>query len=178
LGRTSTRTLLTLLDRVDVCFYYKSLKFLLNNDYRLISMRRGLKCKEERFLKLYKEYHIEKRQQATCDFDRAWHKYLIHVVFKKTLTDGQSYPKSKLCFSTTKCKEFLRRDNFENVEILWKNMSCFQFTKASGTDAHIRLVDATILELAKLALYEQYNDVIKPQFPDHARRRDQIRTLY
>jgi hypothetical protein len=45
-------------------------------------------------------------------------------------------------------------------------MSCFQFTKGSGTDAHIRLVGATILELAKLALYTQYYDIIKPQFPD------------
>lgn len=165
-GRETKRNLLTLYDKIDDCFYYKSLSFMLNHHYKLLNVKRGFKFREEPFLKPYIDYRVEKRNSATSELDRNEEKSFINIIFGKFLSKGINYPSHEFVFTKVRATQLFSRDLFENVEIISDNLSLFQFRKGSGTDYNLRIIGAIVLELGKLALYECYYNKIVPTFPN------------
>lgn len=108
------------------------------------------------------------RKNATSSADKDLYKFFANSIFGKTLQNFRDYRQIHLVSNFKQAKRLLAKPNMARFQTISDNLSMIELTNSTAHYRQVTQVGFTILELAKLRMYEFFYDFIKPKYGDRA----------
>ena len=161
----STKLAPNLLNKEKYICHVRNLQLYLNLGMVLTKIHRCLSFKQKAWVKPYIEFNTCKRQQATNEFQKAFHKLLNNSFFGKTMESVRKRKdvvlinrESQHIFQTSK-------PGFKRFSIFSEKLVGVELVKPKIVLDRPIYAGATILDLSKLLMFEFFYKVLKPTFP-------------
>ena len=145
--------------------HIRNLQFYLEEGAHLDGIHRVLKFKQEAWLKPYIDYNTRKRQEATTDFKKTFHKLLNNAVFGKTMESVRRRVNVVLINKARQHKYQTSKPGFKRFSIFDEDLVGVELVKPVVKLDKPVYVGATVLELSKLTMVNFYYRIFKPRFP-------------
>ena len=139
-----------LLSKKNYVVHYRNLKYYLANGWKLTKVHAILKFKQSAWMKLYIEFNIEKRMQATNEADKNFFKLMINSVYGKTMENMKKRMKIRIATNKEDLLKYASRPTFINHIIYAKNLVAIHKKPQTIKLNKPIYVGCTVLELSNL----------------------------
>ena len=144
--------------------HIRCLKFYLEEGVHIDAIYRVLRFHQEAWLKPYIDYNTKKRQEATTEFKKAFHKLLNNAVFGKTMESVRRRVNIVLINKARQQKFQTSKPGFKRFSIFDEDLVGVELIKPLIQLDKPVYVGTTVLELSKLTMMNFWYRVFQPKF--------------
>ncbi|XP_015781336.1 uncharacterized protein LOC107359368 [Tetranychus urticae] len=154
-------------DRKNYVVHYRVLKYYIAMGLKVTHVHRAISFRQKSWLKPYIEFCTKKRQQASSPFISSLYKLFVNSNYGKLMEDKRKRVKVDLVMKDAMAARRVR-DNFcKSMKILDEEKILFQMTPDTVLLDKPIVVGFTVLELAKLHVYNLYYGVLKAHYQEN-----------
>ena len=144
--------------------HFANLKYYLKLGLKIMKIHSGFSFCQRRCFDSYVKYCTEKRKNSVSKFQGSTYKTLSNSLFGKTMESKRDRLKCRFTMNKSFCEKYVSESDTMSFKILNDKLVCvFEKQRSVLMDKPI-VIGFTILEKAKLLMYELYFDKIKPKF--------------
>ena len=154
----------TLADKNNYTLHYLTLKLYVSLGMKVKKVHRVLKFRQSQWLQPYMELNTQKRKECRKKFEESFFKLMNNSCYGKTLESKRNRLTVQL---VTNRDDVLRRTDtpfFHKFKIFNENLAAISSTKRSFLWNKPTIVGATVLDLAKLHMFDFHYNVKKKHF--------------
>ncbi|XP_025018370.1 uncharacterized protein LOC112539813 [Tetranychus urticae] len=144
--------------------HYRNLKFYHSHGMKVVKLHRAIEFKQSSWLADYVSFCTTKRQAAVTDFEKDFWKLLVNSIYGKMIEDKRKHRIVKIALQDVEAQRLLKNETCDKFIILDDNKMLFSLKKLSVVMDKPIAVGFTILELAKLKMYQLHYDTFKPYY--------------
>ena len=162
---TNTEKLMATLEpRFNYICHYRNLQFYIAHGLLITKVHNIVKFKQAPILKSYIEFNSQKRAEAVNDFDVNFYKFLSNSLFGKMLERADKRSIVKLVSDLKSFDKNVAKLTFKGAKIISPNLMSLDMKKSSILVDRPIFVGFSILEMAKLRMFEFHYDTMKKYF--------------
>lgn len=147
-----------------VC-HYMNLKFYLSMGMELVSVRRVISFKQEKFLEPFMNYCADQRKLATSEFRKANFKLIANSIYGKFIECTRNYIDCKLALTDKTMTKWMNNPRFKKFHMLDENAAFCYLSQTNVLMNKCYPIGFTILELSKFLMFQTFYNKIRPVFP-------------
>ncbi|XP_053206582.1 uncharacterized protein LOC128390835 [Panonychus citri] len=169
LEQRSTKTeklVATFLPRTRYVIHYRTLKYYIAKGMQVTTIHRAISFNQKRWLSPYVNLCTEKRKRASSPFVSSLYKLFVNSNYGKLMEDKRKRVKVDLVTSDAMAARRARKHLCKNMRILAEDKVLFQMLPDTVVLDKPIIVGFTVLELAKLHVYQLYYDRFKSFYGD------------
>ena len=144
----------------------KNLKLYLSLGMRLLRVHRGIRFKEEAWMKSYIEKNTALRIKAKNSFDKDFFKLMNNSVFGKTMKNIRKRVDVKLVNSRGKARKFASLPNYKHCTIFDENLAAIHLQRTNLLFDKPFYVEMCILDSSKTLMYGFHYNYAKKKWKD------------
>ncbi|XP_015794009.1 uncharacterized protein LOC107370543 [Tetranychus urticae] len=133
----------------------------------ITKVHRVIEFYQSAWLAEYVQFCTSKRQAATSDFEKDFYKLLVNSIYGKTIEDVRKHRTVEIALQDIEAQRHLRKDQCQRFMILDENKMIFWMRKLSVMMNKPISIGFTVLELAKLKMFEIHYDTFKQHYRDN-----------
>ena len=161
------KLMLTLHDKQRYVTHYRCLQFYLKHGIQIKKIHRVLEFVQQPWLEPYISFNTEKRKCAKNLFESDFYKLMNNSCFGKFMENLRKRCNVQLVHSLEKLAKLIAKPSMQKIRIFTEDLVGVELAKISLILNRPIYVGATILELAKLSMYEFHYDYMKPKYGDN-----------
>ena len=146
--------------------HYRNLQFYLRHGMKLKKIHRVVEFEQEAFSKEYIKFTAHKRKTSKTAFKKRTAKLYANANFGKWIQNVRKYVDVIIASKKSTVAKYIGQPNFIDFRVLNDNLVAIFMRKKRVVMDRKFSVGFTILELAKLKMFECFYDVILPRFGD------------
>lgn len=162
------RLTMNLYDKSEYTVYYKVLKYYLKLGIKIKHVHSIFKFKEKAYFKDYIESNISKRLATKIEFLIMLYKLLNNSCAGKVMQQEDKYVSVDIALSKQKAIKLLSRPGLKNFYKLNDYASLFTFLRLTKAKRYLFYVGWTVLQIAKMRIYEAWHDGFHREFGQDA----------
>ena len=143
----------------DNLIYYLSKGLILEEIYKTLEFNHS------DWLKPYIEFNTEKRKQAKTSFEKDFYKLMNNAVYGKTMEDVRNHIEAKVVTSEKSLEYQIKNIRFKSAKVFCDNLAFVELEKKEVVLNKPIYCGFTILDHAKLHMYQFHYDYIKKKYP-------------
>ena len=144
--------------------HYRNLQLYLSLGMKLIKIHRVLKFTQSDLMKKYVDFDIEKRNNATNDFEKDFFKLMINSVYGKTMENLRKRINVRFVNNKKDILKYTRKLTYVTHKLFDKDFAAIHETKPVLMLNKPIYVGFTVLELSKEMNYDFHYNFIKKKF--------------
>ncbi|MEW8542131.1 MAG: hypothetical protein AB2693_01235 [Candidatus Thiodiazotropha sp.] len=164
--RPSKKLCLTLAPKKHYAVHYLTLQCYLRHGMVLTQIHKVLSFRQSLWLQDFMKFTTEKRRSATNEFDGMLYKSVGCNVFGKSIENVKQRINVKIVTSAQKLRRLVNKPSFQAVRVFDSNMAAVQLYREKVKLNKPIAVGFTVLELAKMKMYDFWYDVLLEAFKD------------
>ncbi|XP_053209828.1 uncharacterized protein LOC128393656 [Panonychus citri] len=164
--RPTPKLMTTFYKKEKMVLHYRTLKFYKEKGMLITKLHRVITFYQEVWLKTYVDFCTVQRQLATNTADSNFWKLNVNALYGKTIENVRNHLNVVAVDTPSRANFQLRKELCERFLILNDNLALVQIKKARVVMNKPISVGFSILELAKLKMYELHYDKFKNHFND------------
>ena len=151
----------TLYNQEKYIIHAENLKFVLKHGILIKKVNRVLKFRQKPFLRKYMQLNSELRALAVNKFEKNQYKLLNNCIYGKALQNNRMHVDIRLVTSWKQAQKLIAKPNFHRCVVLDDKLVVIQLNKSKVVLKHPLYVGFTVLELAKIVVFEFHYDFVK-----------------
>ena len=159
------KLILDFTDKTHYAVHIKNLIFYHKLGFK-IQVKKGIKFRQESFLKSYIEFNTKLRSVATSEFEKDFFKLMNNSIYGKTMENVRLRIDLKLVKNFEQAKRYIRKPNFDYLKRFDENLCAVHMNKTQVYLNKPIYVGFSVLELSKLHMFQFYYETLKPNFKD------------
>ena len=149
--------------------HHETLKFYQSQGLKIIKILRVVTFEETEWIKPYIMLNTKLRAQATKDFEKEFFKLMNNSVFGKTMENIRNRVEVHLVTSEEEARKLILKPNYNHRKIFSDNLIAIHMKKTHLIFNKPIYVGMSILDLAKLHMYDFHYNYIKPKYGEKAK---------
>ena len=141
-------------DKVSYVVHHKNLKLYQELGLKIKKIYRGIKFREEPWMKSYIELNTRLRTEAKNDFEKDFFKLMNNSVFGKAMENIRNRFDVRLVNEQKKPKKLISKPNFRHCTIFDENLVVIHMTKTKLTFNKPVYCGMAILDISKTLIYD------------------------
>jgi len=142
------------------------LQFYLRHGLVLTKIHRVISFTQRAFMLPFIKYCNEGRKNAESDFESSLYKLLANAFYGKTVENVRNRVNVRLISDPRKFVKAVGKASYKRSQIINTDLALVENVKGKILLSKPIAVGCTILEIAKLVMYEFYYDCLLPKFGD------------
>jgi len=145
----------------------RMLDWYLNHGMKLIKIHKKLEYKKSSWLKSYIEFNVEKRNEAKDNkdiFGKTFFKLMNNAFYGKTLENVRNRQNIEIVSDRNKYLQVARRPSYKRTTMFSEDVVAVHLKRCNVYHDKFNFIGFTILELAKLFMYQLIYDYIEPSY--------------
>ena len=151
-------------DKINYVIHYRNIQLYLSLGIKLTKIHKVLKFKQSDWMKIYIDFNIEKRKNASNSFEKNFFKLMINSVYGKTMENLRKRISVRLVNNEKDFLKYTSRPTQITDKIFSKNYAAIHEIKPVLTLNKPIYVGFTVLELSKWLMYDFHYNFIKKHF--------------
>ena len=151
-------------DKEKYIVHHENLKLYLELGLKIKKIHRGIKFREEPWMRSYIELNTRLRTEAKNDFEKDFFKLMNNSVFGKTMENIRNRVDVKLVNNKKKAKKLSVKPNFRHCIIFDENLVAIHMKRTKLTFNKPVYCGMAILDLSKTLMYDFHYKYIKPKY--------------
>lgn len=151
-------------DKTNYVVHYLNLKFYVKHGLQIKKIHKIISFKQSYWLRPYTLFNNDKRKEATNSFDKDFFKLMNNAFFGKTCMNVRKHVNVKVGLSEKECQKFLSDPGLEFFSVINDNCALFKILKSTLFLNQPLFIGMTVLDLAKLYMFELYYEVFLPVY--------------
>jgi len=151
-------------DKTRYMTHYRCLQFYLAQGLELIRIHRIVAFDQPPFMTPFIEYCNDQRKKATIDFEYGLYKLFANSFYGKTVENVRKRMNAKLVTDPQKMVRAAGKATFKRCENINSDLVLVESERTKITLNKPVAIGFTILEFAKLVMYEFHYDCLLPKF--------------
>jgi hypothetical protein len=154
------KMIMDLLPKYNYLVTHRALKYYISKGIKIAHYHKGLRFKQEKYLKSAMEYFMELRKTALEENDEimsAILKRLMCGIFGKFLTNSANHADVRICSTRTDCQKLTARHNFSDISLITNKLSLIHLTRGTVYHSYNILNAFLILENCKDLVYKGFD---------------------
>ena len=160
----STKLINNLHDKERYVTHYMCLKFYLAHGMRLGRIHRIISFSQRQFMQPFVRYCNDQRRNAKSDFESGLFKLLANAFYGKSVENVRKRVNARLVTDPIKFVRAVSKANFKRSQIINSGLVLVESTRGKIVLNKPIAIGFTILEYAKLVMYEFYYDCLLPRY--------------
>ncbi|XP_072041146.1 uncharacterized protein [Amphiura filiformis] len=156
-------------DKEKYVIHHVALKQCLELGLKLTKVHRGIKYREEAFMKSYIDKNTSLRTKAESEFEKDFFKLMNNSVFGKTMENIRNRVNVHLVNSEHKAIKLAAKPNYQRCTIFDENLVAVHMKKTSLYFNKPIYLGASILDIAKTKMYDFHYNYIKKKYGNKAK---------
>ena len=152
-----------------IIVHYKLLKQALEMGCKLMRVKRGVKFREEPWLKSFIEMNSRLRQAAENKFEKDFFKLMNNSVFGKTMENVRKRRDIELVYDFKKFRKLVAKPNYDHATIVTENMVTVHKKKTRIEFRKPIFVGQAILDISKTCMFEFHYGYVKEKWGEKAK---------
>ena len=161
----STKLAPNLLDKRKYICHIRNLQLYLNLGMELTNIHRCLRFTQKAWIAPYIDFNTKKRQDATSEFKRSFHKLLNNRFFGKTMKNVRKRKNIVLIKKESQQRYQTSKPGFKRFTIFSNDLVGIELIKPKIILDKPIYAGASILDLSKLLMFGFYYKVLKMEYP-------------
>ena len=149
--------------------HHEALKQYLELGLKLVKVHRGIKFREEDFMKSYIDKNNKLRAKAKDEFEKNFFKLMNNSVFGKTIENIRNRVDVQLVTSEAKASKLTSKPNYDRLTIFDENLIAVHMRKIKLYFNKPIYLGMSILDISKTKMYDFHYRYIKPKYGDKAK---------
>ncbi|XP_072033599.1 uncharacterized protein [Amphiura filiformis] len=149
--------------------HHEALKQYLELGLKLTKIHRGIKFREEAFMKSYIDKNTRLRTKAKSEFEKDFFKLMNNSVFGKTMENIRNRVNVHLVTSLAKIRKLTSRPNFDRYTIFDENLVAIHMRKIKLYFNKPIYLGMSILDISKTKMYDFHYNYIKRKYGGRAK---------
>ena len=150
-------------DKEKYIVHHENLKLYLELGLKVEKIHRGIKFREEPWMRSYIKLNTRLRTEAKNDFEKDFFKLMNNSVFGKTMENIRNRVDVKLVSDRKVAEKLSAKPNFKHCTIFDENLIAIQMTRTKLTFNKPVYCGMAILDLSKTLMYDFHYKYIKPK---------------
>ena len=146
-----------------VC-HYLLLKYYLDHGMKLVKIHQAVIFEQSRWLEPYIKLNQNLRAASKNDFEKDFFKLMNNSVYGKTCENQRKRTDIRLVNDAAECKQLVEKSYCMGFRVFDEDLAGVVLRKINLTITKPTYVGFTVLELAKLAMYEFHYDYIMKKY--------------
>lgn len=168
--KNDRKLLLTLFNKKKYVIHYRMLQCVLKQGLILKRIHRGIKFRQEQWLKPYIQLNTDLRTKADIDFEKNLYKLLINAIFGKTMENLRL--RIEIYLKTVYegrygAKKLISQPNFKMSTIFDESLVAIHMNKTKILIDKPIIIGMSILELSKIIMYEFHYNHMKMKYGEN-----------
>lgn len=163
----STKLITSLCDKKNYVIHIDTLKFYLSKGMVIQKIHRAFIFNQSPWLSSYVEFCTKMRQESTTDFQKDFWKLMVNSIYGKTIENKRKYKNVEISFSGLVAERRLRHPACSRFKIIGDKYVIFEKKPSQIYMDKPIAVGFSVLELAKLKMYELHYDKFKSYYGDN-----------
>ena len=168
-GGSCQKLIPNLWNKRGIIVHYKLLKQALELGCRLVRVRKGVKFREEPWLKSFIEMNSRLRQAAVNKFEKDFFKLMNNSVFGKTMENVRKRRNIQLVYDFRKFRKLVAKPNYDHATIVTENMVAVHMKKTRIEFRKPIFVGQAILDISKTCMFEFHYGYVKEKWGEKAK---------
>ena len=164
--RASKKLCLTLSPKKNYAVHYLTLQSYLRHGMVLSHIHKVISFRQSLWLQEFMKFTTEKRRNATNEFDNMLYKSVACNVFGKSIENVKQRINVKIVTSAQKLRRLVNKPSFQAVRVFSSNLAAVQLYREKVKLNKPIAVGYSVLELAKMKMYDFWYDVVLKAFRD------------
>ena len=156
-------------DKEKYIVHHENLKLYLELGLKVKKIHRGIKFREETWMRSYIKLNTRLRTEAKNDFEKDFFKLMNNSVFGKTMENIRNRVDVKLVSDRKVAEKLSAKPNFKRCTIFDENLIAIQMTRTKLTFNKPVYCGMAILDLSKTLMYDFHYKYIKPKYGEKAK---------
>ena len=156
-------------DKEKYVVHHKNLKLYLELGLKINKIHRGIKFREEPWMRSYIELNTDLRTKGKNDFEKDFFKLMNNSVFGKTMENIRNRVDVKLVNNRKKAEKLVAKPNFRHCTIFDENLVAIHMKKTKLVFNKPVYCGMAILDLSKTLIYDFHYKYIKPKYGEKAK---------
>lgn len=154
----------TLCDKANVVLHVRTLHLYLSLGLKLSKVHRVIKFTQSTFLEPYIELCTAKRQSSTHKWQKDVFKLFANSCFGKTIENPREFVDMKICNNPLQAVKHANNPRYHANKRISENIQIFTLKQPSIRITKPFAVGMSILDFAKLYMYNFWYNILKPAF--------------
>ena len=151
-------------DKEKYVVHHENLILYLKLGLEIKKIHRGIKFREEPWMKSYIEHNKDVRTKGKNDLEKDFFKLMNNSVFGKPMENIRNRVDVKLVNNREKAEKLSAKPNFEHLTIFDENLVAIHMKRAKLTFNKPVYCGMAILDLSKTLMYDFHYDYILPKY--------------
>ena len=156
-------------DKEKYVVYHENLKLYLELGLKIKKIHRGIKFREEPWMKSYIELNTRLRTEAKNDFEKDFFKLMNNSVFGKTMENIRNRVDVRLVSDRKKAENLSAKPNFRHCTTFDENLVAIHMKRTKLTFNKSVYCGMAILDLSKIIMYDFHYRYILPKYGEKAK---------
>ncbi|XP_072022976.1 uncharacterized protein [Amphiura filiformis] len=149
--------------------HHEALKQYLELGLKLTKIHRGIKFREEAFMKSYIDKNTRLRTKAKSEFEKDFFKLMNNSVFGKTMENIRNRVNVHLVTSLAKIRKLTSKPNYDRYTIFDENLVAVHMKKIKLYFNKPIYLGMSILDISKTKMYNFHYNYIKRKYGGRAK---------
>ena len=149
--------------------HHETLKLYEKLGLKITKIHRGVKFREENFMKPYIDLNTKLRTNSNTDFKKDFFKLMNNAVFGKTMENLRKRVDVQLAKREEKALTLFSETKFNKITIFSKHLAAIHMYKKRVVLNKAIYLGMSILDLSKNLMYDFHYNFIKPEYEENAR---------
>ena len=164
--RPTRKLCLTLHDKTRYCVHYLTLQSYIRHGLVLKHVHKVISFRQSLWLHDFMKFTTEKRRNATNQFDKMLYKSVACNVFGKSIENVKQRINVKIVTSATQLRRLVNKPTFQAIRVFDSNLAAVQLYRQNVKLNKPIAVGYSVLEMAKMKMYDWFYDVLLKGFSD------------
>ena len=151
-------------DKEKYIVHHENLKLYLGLGLKVKKIHRGIKFREEPWMKSYIELNTDLRTKGKNDFEKDFFKLMNNSVFGKTMENIRNRVDVKLVNNRGAAEKISAKPNFEHLTIFDENLVAIHMKRTKLTFNKPVYCGMAILDISKSLMYKFHFNYILPKY--------------
>jgi len=161
-----TKLVSNLRDKTRYVTHHRCLQFYLKHGLELTKIHRVVSFTQRPFMLPFIRYCNEGRKNAESDFESSLYKLLANAFYGKTVENVRKRSNVRLICDPVKLVRAVGKASYKRSQIINEDLALVENARTKIVLSKPIAVGCTILEIAKLVMYEFYYECLLPKFSD------------
>ena len=151
-------------DKESYVVHHETLKLYLKLGLKINKIHRGIKFREEPWMRSYIELNTDLRTKGKNDFEKDFFKLMNNSVFGKTMENIRNRVDLRLVNNQNKAKKLISKPNFRHCTIFDENLVAIHMKKTKLIFNKPVYCGMAILDISKTLIYDFHYGYILPKY--------------
>lgn len=152
----------TLTNKEKYVIHGENFKFITKLGIKATKIHRVLRFRQKKYLSPYVKLNSKLRKKATSKFEKNLRKAQNNIIFGKSVQNDRDHSNIKLVNNWKKAKHYIAKPFFKKSCVFTEDLVAIELNKTSIKLERPVYLGVSILELAKLEMFQFHYNVIQP----------------